>query len=128
MPVAEREKNTQQEATNSVNRNGALKAAAAAAAAGAATFAARKALTHNGDDSSPGGRKQRDENGEHSTGSGASIVSSATSSAWEAASGALLPMAEDLAESAGKYVAEHSPDVVREKIVPRFIDAFNDAS
>jgi hypothetical protein len=36
-------------------------------------------------------------------------------------------MAEDAAESAGRYLAEHGPDIVRERIVPRFIEAFNDA-
>jgi hypothetical protein len=56
------------------------------------------------------------------------LLASAGSSAWEAASSALLPLAEDAAESAGKYLAEKAPDVVRERIVPRFIEAFNEAS
>jgi hypothetical protein len=36
-------------------------------------------------------------------------------------------MAEDVAESAGKYLAEKAPDVVRERIVPKFIEAFENA-
>lgn len=36
-------------------------------------------------------------------------------------------MAEDAAEPAGKYLAEYGPDIVRERIVPKFIEAFNDA-
>jgi len=56
-----------------------------------------------------------------------SVLSSAAESAWEAASGILVPIAEDAAESAGKYLAEHGPDIVRERIVPRFIEAFNEA-
>ena len=34
---------------------------------------------------------------------------------------------EDAAESAGKYLAEHGPDVIRDRIVPKFIEAFNEA-
>jgi len=36
-------------------------------------------------------------------------------------------MAEDMAESAGRFLAENGPDVVRERIVPKFIEAFEDA-
>ena len=57
------------------------------------------------------------------SGRGSSLVSSATSSA----SHALLPLAENLAESAGKYVAENAPDVVKERVVPAFINAFERA-
>jgi hypothetical protein len=40
----------------------------------------------------------------------------------------VIPVAEDAAEAAGKYLAEHGPEVVRERIVPRFIEAFNQAN
>jgi hypothetical protein len=50
------------------------------------------------------------------------------SGGWEAARDSLLPMAEDAAGAAGKYLANSAPDVVRERIVPRFISSFNDAS
>mgnify|MGYP001038711928 CR=1 FL=1 len=39
-----------------------------------------------------------------------------------------MPIAEDAVASAGKYLAENAPDVVRERLVPRFIEAFNEAS
>jgi hypothetical protein len=37
-------------------------------------------------------------------------------------------MAEQAAGAAGRWVAEHAPDPVRERILPRFIEAFNDAA
>jgi hypothetical protein len=123
-----------------------MKAVAAAAAAGAATFAAQRALSHHRaaqDDEHddvedeqaglPEDEHDQEENEEQQTpdeeqtparpGRGSSLVSSATSSA----SHALLPLAENLAESAGKYVAENAPDVVKERVVPAFIDAFERA-
>jgi len=115
MPVTEQV----QEVVKGGNRNTALAAAAAAAATGAATFAVRRALSHDGS-SNP----LRSSNGK----SGASsILHSAASSSWEAAADVLIPMAEDAAGAAGKYLAEHGPDVIKERIVPSFIEAFNDA-
>jgi hypothetical protein len=57
-----------------------------------------------------------------------SVLSSAASSAWDSAQGVILPIAEDAVAAAGKYLAEEAPDIVRERLVPRFIEAFNDAS
>jgi len=116
MPVTEQV----QEVVKGGNRNTALAAAAAAAATGAATFAVRRALSHDGSSSNP----LRSSNGK----SGASsIIQSAAQSSWEAAADVLIPMAEDAAGAAGKYLAEHGPDVIKERIVPSFIEAFNDA-
>jgi hypothetical protein len=105
--------------------NTALKAAAAAATATAATYAVRKALAHehsgNGDSSngvSKGGKR---------SGGGSSILASAAATSWSAASDVLLPLADDAAEAAGKYVATHGPEVLRDRVVPKFIEAFNDA-
>jgi hypothetical protein len=39
-----------------------------------------------------------------------------------------VPLAEQAADAAGKWVAENSPDLVREHLVPRFIEAFQDAA
>ena len=39
-----------------------------------------------------------------------------------------MPLAEEAADAAGKWVAENAPDVVREQIVPRFIESFQDAA
>lgn len=109
----------------------ALKAAAAAAATGAATYAVRRALSHDGehDGSSKNGDDRITEavkKVKKKTGS-QSLISAAATTGWDAASDALIPLAEDAAESAGKYVATHGPEILRERIVPKFIEAFNDA-
>lgn len=113
MPVTEQV----QEAVGG-NRNTAIAAAAAAAATGAAaTFAVRRARSHNGS----GHLVERGRSG------ASSILSSAASSSWDAARDMLLPVAEDAAASAGKYLAENGPDFVKDRIVPAFVEAFNDA-
>jgi hypothetical protein len=103
--------------------NAALKAAAAAAATGAATYAVRRAMSH--DDRSKNGNGSKS-NGSEGSGS-KSVLATAAATSWDAASDVLIPFAEDAAESAGKYVATHGPDILRERIVPKFIEAFNDA-
>jgi hypothetical protein len=110
--------------------NAALKAAAAAAATGAATYAVKRIRSHDAGKSSDGDRGDRDDRGSSSrgkSGSSPSILASAAATSWEAAADALLPMAEDAAEAAGKYLATHGPEIVRDRIVPRFIEGFNDA-
>jgi hypothetical protein len=128
MPVAEE---VQETVKGGSNRNTALAAAAAAAAGGAATFAVRRALAHDGSKSqSRTGDSERGngDRGSSRRSSGASsILSSAAASSWDAAADVVIPIAEDMAESAGRYLAEHGPDVVRERIVPKFIEAFEDA-
>jgi len=99
----------------------ALKAAAAAAATGAATYAVKKVRSQDGG-------KSNGDSGSMAKSGGPGILASAAATSWEAASDALVPMAEDAAEAAGKYLAQHGPDVLRERIVPKFIEAFNDAS
>src|SRR5262249_23909435 len=126
MSVAEQEKTS----TNGGGAaNAALKAAAAAAAAGAATDAVRRIPSHDagnsdGDDRGEGGSSTRGSKG----GSSPSILAPAAATSWEAAADALLPMADDAAQAAGKYVASHGPEVVRDRIVPKFIAGFNDAN
>jgi hypothetical protein len=97
----------------------ALKAAVAAAATGAAAVAAKKALTRD-DANGVGGSSRR-------SSSPGSTVSSVVSAGWEAARDALVPLAEDAAAAAGAYLAEKGPDVVRDRIVPRFISSFDEA-
>jgi hypothetical protein len=131
MPVAEeqreQERDEQEHGLSGSGAKSALTSAAVAAATGAAVYGVRKALTRNGGDS---GRRSRDDREDDGGGrsSGISIVGSAASSAWDSASHAILPMAEDAAGAAGKWVAEHAPDVVKERIVPRFIESFNDTA
>jgi hypothetical protein len=40
---------------------------------------------------------------------------------------ALIPAAEDAAAAAGEYLASNGPEIVRERIIPRFIESFNEA-
>jgi hypothetical protein len=130
MAVAEQDQTEQSEQTDaSSGTRTALKAAAAAAATGAATYAVRKALSHDGDNRQRANGDGGDEGSRSTKGksSPGSILSTAASSAWESASEVLLPMADDAAAAAGKYLAESAPDVVRERLVPRFIEAFNNA-
>lgn len=102
-----------------------LKAAvAAAAAAGAAAMIARKALS--GDGSSNGQRSQnggKDRSGQQ----GGGMFGSIASGGFDAARDALGPAAEDAAAAVGKFVAENAPEIVRDRIVPRFIESFNEA-
>ena len=120
--MAEQIEETKDSATQS--GGGGLKAAAAAAAAaGAAALIARKALSGDGG----GSNGHRSQNG----GSGGSrqggTFGSIASGGLDAARDALGPAAEDAAAALGKFVAQNAPDVVRERIVPRFIESFNEA-
>jgi hypothetical protein len=102
----------------------AVKAAAAAAATGVAALAAKKAL------SSRGGSNGQSSNGSSAgdkEDEGPSMLNSVLSGGWEAARDALMPAAEDAAGAAGEYVAQNGPDFLRDRIVPRFIESFNEA-
>jgi hypothetical protein len=99
-----------------------VKAAAAAAATSVAALAAKKALSARGSN----GQSSNGE-GDSSKGEVGSVVSSVLSGGWEAARDALIPAAEDAAGAAGEYLAENGPEILRDRIVPRFIESFNQA-
>ena len=110
-------------------KDGALATAAAAAAAGAAVYGLRKALASGGngnasssehDDDYEDDGDEREESGMRGGGMLESV--------WESASDSLVPLAEQAADSLGKWVAENSPDLVRDRLVPRFIESFQDAA
>jgi hypothetical protein len=127
MPEVQEKLHDVQDKISSGSGNTALKAAAAAAATTAATYAVRRALAndHGEDRSQDGGSS----NGSRSKKGGSSgILASAAATSWDAAADVLLPMADEAAEAAGKYVATHGPEILRERIVPKFIEAFNDAT
>jgi hypothetical protein len=106
----------------------ALKVAAAAAATGAATFAVRKVRSHGDRESWSEDRAgSREGSSAKKNGNGQSLLASAAATGWEAASETLVPLAEDAAEAAGRCLATRGPDVVREHIVPKFIEGFNEA-
>ena len=128
----EEQQEQEQESTGSESQSGgiatgtAAKAVAAAAATGAAALAARKVMSGRGEGSSNGssnGGSPKEKSGEGEP----SILNTVLSGGWEAARDALLPAAEDAAGAAGEYVAQHGPDVLRDRIVPRFVDSFNEA-
>jgi hypothetical protein len=112
-----------QEKVTSASSKQVLTAAAAAAATTAATYAVKKALSHdhgeNGNSNGNGSAKVKN--------AGSGLIASAAATSWDAASEVLLPMADDAAESAGKYVATHGPEILRERLIPKFIEAFEDA-
>jgi hypothetical protein len=123
MAVEERQEDAQQaQPSEDAGKGTALKAAAAAAATSVAALAAKKAFSHRG---SSGGSRNGGTNS--SSGDAGSVISSVLSGGWDAARDALIPAAEDAAGAVGEYLAENGPDIVRERIVPRFIESFNEA-
>ena len=123
----EQQQDQEQEQTGSQGSGAAtgtaVKAVAAAAATGAAALAAKKVMSGrgNGSNGSNGNRSSSKSQ------EGDSLMSSVLSGGWEAARDALLPAAEDAAGAAGEYVAQHGPEILRDRIVPRFVDSFNEA-
>ena len=102
----------------------AVKAVAAAAATGAAALAAKKVMSSRGGSNGNSGNGSSPKSQDEGMGT---ILSSVLSGGWEAAQDALLPAAEDAAGAAGEYVAQHGPEILRDRIVPRFVDSFNEA-
>jgi hypothetical protein len=105
-------------------KDGALATAAAAAAAGAAVYGLKKALASGGNAQLARGDEDDGDEREEGGMRGGGLVQSV----WESASDSLVPLAEQAADAAGKWVAENSPDLIREHIVPRFIESFQDAA
>ena len=113
-----------QSATQGGGSSSIRAAVAAAAAAAAAAMVARKVMSGGGDGSD--GERSRNGGG---TGRGnpEGMLGSIASGGFDAARDALVPAAEDAAAALGSFVAENAPEVVRDRIVPRFIASFNDA-
>jgi hypothetical protein len=88
----------------------ALRAAAIAAGTTAVTAAARRALRSSGEGSGKRG-----------------TVVDALVAAWDAAEEHVLPHAENAMESIGRFLATDAPEVIRERLVPRLVEAFEDA-
>jgi hypothetical protein len=98
----------------------ALRAVALAAASGATAIAARKAFSSGRQGS---GSKQESKN-RGGGGGDESLVGSMITSGWDAARDSLLPLAENAATSAGEFLAQSGPELVRETLVPSFIEGF----
>jgi hypothetical protein len=113
-------------------KDGALATAAVAAAAGAAVYGLKKALeSSNGSKTLSRRDRDDDSDDDRDEGEGGGSLSRASGlldTVWDSASDALVPLAEDAADAAGKWVAQNSPDLIRERIIPRFIESFTDAA
>src|SRR5690349_11611162 len=92
----------------------ALRAAALAAGTTAVTAAARRAF------SSGSGSQGSGSQGSSTRGT---IVATLIA-AWEAAQEHVLPPAEEAMEAIGRYLATDAPDVLRDRLVPRLVEAF----
>ena len=124
----ERDEQDGEEETHAGNGRhiGRFAAVAAASGATAATaLAARKAYTAraSGDSGEKPARSER-RRGSNDT---ASLVRDAVTSGWAVAKDAVIPVVEDAATRAGGYLAESSPELVRDVVVPKFIAGFEQA-
>ncbi|HEU5476702.1 MAG TPA: hypothetical protein VFU64_02610 [Gaiellaceae bacterium] len=104
-----------------VKKDGALAGTLVSAAVGVAAYRLRKAFAEGGSLSLPRREEDQRDESDHSHGGSALVT------VWESASDSLLPLAEDAAEAAGRWVAEHSPAPIRDRLVPRFVEAFTQA-
>jgi hypothetical protein len=97
------------------DKNDAISSAVIAAVAGAVAYGLKKALADR-----DGSNRDPAENGDHRNRSILPVI--------ESAPDMLLPLAENAAAAAGKWVAENAPEVIRDRLLPRFIGAFTDAA
>ena len=111
--------------SQSANGHSIAKAAAIAAASGATAYAARKVFESRSSGESNGSEKSQ-KSGAAAGGSGA-LIGAAVTSGWDVAKDSLLPVVEDAATRAGSFLAERAPEVVRDVVVPRFIEGFEGA-
>ena len=110
---------TDEHGTGLAKKDGALAGAAVSAAVGAAAYGLRKLQQR--DEHEQEESESRSENGRARSGS-------LLLTALESASDSILPLAEAAAEEAGRWAAKNSPALVRERLLPRFIDAFKAAA
>lgn len=122
------------EASNGAAGNGssalrtAATAGALAAAAGTTVYVTRRVLR-----SEPGAQAGGEATNRASSAASSSggrfdtFLSTLNSQGLAAAANMLIPVAENAAHAAGVYAADKSPDVVADRILPRFVDGFNEA-
>jgi hypothetical protein len=103
------------------------RAAAVAAATGATALAARKVLAGNAAKKEVSGDQKSSGNTGGVGGADTSLITTMASSAWDSARDVVVPMIEDASENAGAYVAQNSPEIVRDSVIPRFIRGFQKA-
>jgi hypothetical protein len=105
-----------------VKKDSPLAGAAVSAAVGLAVYGLRKALAKGRGEPRPAGGHVREEDERGETGR------SALATVWESAPEELLSLAEDAAGAAGRWAARNFPAPIRERLLPRFIDAFKAAA
>jgi len=94
------------ESSNGGGSSSAIRTAAVAAAATAGLAAARAAIAKRGS---------------------SSLTRPVVHAAWEAARDHLVGPAEDAVAALGRHVAEHGPELLRDRLVPRFVESFEEA-
>ena len=123
--------------------SGLATAAAASLAAGASYMVAKRVLGNKGESGSAGsslknmgskakaagssGQQNGKANGNGSSSASDSLRGVLDSVTWTHAQEIAMPFAERVADAAGEFVAREAPDVVADRLIPRFIDAFNRA-
>jgi hypothetical protein len=106
-----------------VKKDDAILGAAVSAAVGAAVYGLRKAFREAAADRQVG-QHDDDYYGRDDDGRSESMLVTV----WESAFASLLPLAEQAAEAAGKWAAEDSPALIRDRLLPRFIESFRRAA
>ena len=115
---------------NGKHGGGFKTAAAASVAAGVSYLVAKRALGNRGgggSEASGGAGREEGDGGAGSSRKSDSLRSAVDVLTWDRAQEVLLPMAERAADAAGGYVAREAPDLVSDRLIPRFIEAFNKA-
>lgn len=107
-------------------KDGALAGAAVSAAVAAAVYGLRKALA--GSEGLSLHRSDGKDNEEAHSENGRPRNGSLVITALESASDSVLPLAEAAAEEVGRWAAKNSPALIRDRLLPRFIDAFKAAA
>lgn len=97
-------------------KSDALAGAAVAAVAGALAYGLKKALAD-----SPAPATGLAEHGKPQEWSRVQV-------ALDSLPDMLLPLIDNAAGAAGRWVADNSPDLIRDRLLPRFIGAFTDAA
>jgi hypothetical protein len=134
------------------------RAAAAAAATGAAAYAINRVRSHresdepaereeqetNDDNGGGGVLAKKDDLAQTLTSKASDVkerasklrpkrrkndaISSIAGTAWESAAQHLVPVAGQAAAAAGEALAQRSPDLVRDELMPKFIEGFQKGS
>ncbi len=123
---------TRAESTGSADASGgtgpskiAVTAAALAAAGGASALMARRSRSTGG--VSGGGDKKSTSQSEGGGAKKDGMMSVVVAASRDAVIETLIPAAEDAATAAGRYVAHNGPELLRERLVPKFVAAYVEA-